>query len=395
MKSEFDYIVIGKGLVGSAVAKHLSYSSSNVAIIGPDEPQQNENSIVYASHYDQARVQRIIGKDEIWTKLNHAAANEYERIERESGIKFHGPVGSLYIYPYGEDQYLKEFPAYAKKYGIQYDTYQKEAFPYFNFPEKSMGIFEHAPSGFIEPRKIIPAQLKILEKNSGQVFRDTVIKLTFSDNRFTLETNSHQTLHSKKVIVSTGSFANHLNILPRKLKLRTKSEVVLLVKVDESTAQYLSSLPSLLYEIDEGETEGVYMIQPLKYPDGNYYLKIGCNSPHDKYFDSLEQIQEWFRTTNSESFAPPLLAILNKIFPSFTIGEYLTKKCIMSRTEHGRPYIGETITLGLFIAGGCHGHSAMASDGMGSVAAHLALNGSLPDGYPKDAFEIKYDDTLC
>ena len=34
----FDYIVIGKGLMGSAAARYLSQSGAKVGIIGPDEP---------------------------------------------------------------------------------------------------------------------------------------------------------------------------------------------------------------------------------------------------------------------------------------------------------------------------------------------------------------------
>ena len=73
----FDVIVIGKGLVGSAATKYLSASQKNVALIGPDEPADYNNAIVFASHYDQARVQRLIGKDEAWTKLNIDSAKQY------------------------------------------------------------------------------------------------------------------------------------------------------------------------------------------------------------------------------------------------------------------------------------------------------------------------------
>ena len=34
----YDYIVIGKGLMGAAAARHLSAMTSNVALVGPDEP---------------------------------------------------------------------------------------------------------------------------------------------------------------------------------------------------------------------------------------------------------------------------------------------------------------------------------------------------------------------
>lgn len=42
----FDIIVIGKGLVGSAVAKYLRCESVKVALIGPDEPGKLRNAEV-------------------------------------------------------------------------------------------------------------------------------------------------------------------------------------------------------------------------------------------------------------------------------------------------------------------------------------------------------------
>jgi len=66
----YDVIVVGKGLVGTATAKYVSMTHGSVAIVGPDEPVDYQKAIVFASHYDQARVQRVIGKDEVWTRLN-------------------------------------------------------------------------------------------------------------------------------------------------------------------------------------------------------------------------------------------------------------------------------------------------------------------------------------
>ncbi|MGY0036318.1 hypothetical protein [Pedobacter sp. NJ-S-72] len=95
--NEFDIIVIGKGLVGSAAAKYLSLTNKKIAIIGPDEPLNYNKSIVFASHYDQARVQRLIGKDKVWTNLNLESVKQYRSIQEQSGINFQDTVGCLYI----------------------------------------------------------------------------------------------------------------------------------------------------------------------------------------------------------------------------------------------------------------------------------------------------------
>lgn len=391
---DFDIIVIGKGLVGSAAAKHLSGSNKSVAIIGPDEPKENESALVYASHYDQARVQRIVGKDKVWTRLNVDSVSQYESIQKESGITFHDRVGCLYVNPYGQDDYLMNFAWQGQKYNVAYKHFEltkDKPFANLIFPEQSVGIIEASPSGYINPRLLIKAQLEIFKLQGGTVFSDTVIKLSVMENaRFLLETESGKTFSATQVLVATGSFINQFNLLPQRLNLKTKSEVVLLVKIEEDLLPKYNSLPSLLYEIDEDEVEGIYLIPPVKYPDGNFYLKIGANSPEDLFFDNLAQIQNWFRNGNAEKYAPALCKAIKKLLPSLNLEYMLTKKCVISRTATGRPYIGETSIKGLYLAGGCNGYSAMCSEAIGGVAASFMVHDKFPDNYPSDAFSIEY-----
>ena len=81
----FDCIVIGKGLIGSAAARYLSQSQNNVMVVGPDEYSDVNEAIVFSSHYDQGRVQRIIGTDPVWTLLNLQSSGQYDFLEKESG----------------------------------------------------------------------------------------------------------------------------------------------------------------------------------------------------------------------------------------------------------------------------------------------------------------------
>ncbi|MEO8763069.1 MAG: hypothetical protein ABI416_02230, partial [Ginsengibacter sp.] len=91
----FDCIVIGKGLIGAAAARYLS-QSREVAVIGPGEPADMEKAVVFSSHYDQSRIQRIIGTDPVWTLLNIQSAEQYPFLQKESNIKFHFDTVCLY-----------------------------------------------------------------------------------------------------------------------------------------------------------------------------------------------------------------------------------------------------------------------------------------------------------
>lgn len=391
----YDIIVIGKGLIGSAAAKYLSESNKTVAIIGPDEPAENDKPIVYASHYDQARVQRIIGKDEVWTRLNADSAKQYASMQEKTGIQFHDPVGCLYVNPKGKDSYLSNADSQAKKFDLKYKFYQnadeiKNDFNDYHFPDESQGIFEADPSGLINPRLLLKAQLKIFEQYNGSIIRETVSSLEKTTEHFKVNTFEGNQFIADNVLVTTGSFLNYLDILPKKLDLKTKGEVIILIKVNETEAKRLSRLPSLLYEIDNEEIEGVYLIKPVLYPDGNYYLKMGCNLPEDIYFDTLEEAQNWFRIIDNSRFAVRMKRAVLEIIPDLKVESYYTHNCIISRTSHGRPYIGETEEEGLFLAGGCNGYSAMCSDAIGGAASDFIVKKEINKSYLKNSFEIIY-----
>jgi glycine/D-amino acid oxidase-like deaminating enzyme len=393
MVHEFDITVIGKGLAGSATAKYLAAANQQVAIIGPDEPTNYSTAQVFASHYDQARVQRLIGVDDVWTKLNVDSTKQYSAIETATGINFHHGVGCLYVNPYGADSYLNKAPALAATYQLPYQMFTcastlKHQFADYHFPAASMGMLETAPAGFINPLKLIEAQLQIFKQHQGEVFTETIVHVEFVNNKFHAKSETGKTFVSNKIVVAAGSFTNYQHLISQQLAIKTKSEVVLLAQVNETEAIRLSTLPSLLYEINTPQYEGVYLIQPVKYPDGNYYLKLGCNMPEDIFFTDLQQIQHWFSNGDTTIFEQKLQQILHSIMPALMPIAYQTKKCIISRTATKRPYIGETKQKGLYIALGCNGYSAMCADAIGNIAAHVVQEQILPEGYSNEMFTI-------
>lgn len=391
----FDVIVIGKGLVGSAAAKYLSASQKNVALIGPDEPTNYNNAMVFASHYDQARVQRMIGKDEAWTKLNIDSARQYVSIQKQTGIDFHDPVGCLYVNPSGKDIYLENAMMITEQFQTNFESFYSgteinNKYPDFHFSETAHGLFESSPAGSINPRLLIKAQLKLLEENNGTVIRDTVVNIAHIGTEYLVETSEGSSYFAHRILLAAGSFINYFNLLPKKLSLVIKSEVVLLARLNETDAENLSNIPSLLYEIDNGEVEGIYLVRPLKYPDGEWWLKMGCNLPEDILFDDITQVQHWFRQGDSDQYIPRMKDALMSIMPRIKPVDFQTKRCIINRSVHGRPYIGESSEQGLFVASGCNGYSAMCSDAIGFVISYLMKEGIFPEGYRSADFEPVY-----
>lgn len=392
----YDSIVIGRGLIGSAAAKYLSQSQQNVALIGPDEESALKEGIVFSSHYDQSRIQRIIGKDETWTLLNQQSANEYDAIENATGIHFHSGVGCLYVNPYGSDAYLDNVSTQAKNFNQNYQPFSNSelihsSFPDFSFPATSTGIFEPSPSGHINPRLLIKAQLKMFKKNGGVIFNDTVNSVNRENGILKIETLDGKTYHSNKVLLSPGAFINFFNLLKKKLLLRLKSETAIWAKVSADTALRLSEMPALLYNINEPNIQEIYLVRPVEYPDGNFYLKMGANFPGDINFDNLRDIQDWFKNENEGENLKVAQDALMHLIPRLSIETCYEKKCIVAYTPHGKPYIGEADDK-IFVAAGGNGYSAMSSDALGKIASELLLKNNFPKEYFFENFSLVFAD---
>ncbi len=138
--------------------------------------------------------------------------------------------------------------------------------------------------------------------------------------------------------------------------------------------------------------EGIYATQPIKYPDGNYYLKLGANTPNDMCFTSeLVDIKNRFANGDSDANIPILKEHLLKIIPDLKIKNILSKRCILTRTKHPleNPYIGILKKDRSFLAVG-NGWSGGNSDGVGFIAATLAMNGIFPKSFFEKDFTPIY-----
>lgn len=391
----YETIIVGRGLIGSAAAKYISRSRKNVALIGPDETTVLEQGIVYASHYDRARIQRIAGKDPIETLLNLQSAEQHRELEKESNIQYYVADGCLLVSPDDTDDLLNNYKEVSKSFNIDYQIFDNVSkLNAFNadlhFPFSAKGIYEHAPSGHINPRQLVKAQSTVFEKNGGKIFNNTVGTISLEDGSIRITCTDKQVFYAKKVLLAPGAFVNFLQLLEKKLALKVKSETTIWVKVREQEAQRLSCLPPLLYKIKEPEIDDIYLIKPLRYPDGNYYLKMGANIPNDIYFNTLPDIQEWIRNGNKVDSRPILVKALKSLLPKISILEVHEKRCIVCYTKHNKPYIGQ-IGKGLFVAAGGNGYAAMSSDALGKIAASVLLENRFPTPFSAKDFEPVFE----
>lgn len=374
----FDYVVVGKGLIGSAAVRYLSETSAQVAIIGPDEPENwVTHQGVFSSHYDQGRITRVLDEDRVWARLAMRSIQQYRNIEQRSGVRFYYPTGGLQV---GQDghSFLENTAAVGRELDIDFQAYPTEAlrrlYPFLRFPEGFTGLLEKGGAGYINPRSLIEAQLKLARQQGATIIPKRVIELERRSGSVTLITASHQIVKAKKVLLATGAYANQLLDCP--LALMNKPRTILLAELSTAEVERLRKIPTLIYKhIPRLAIPSIYMLPPIQYPDGNYYLKIGGGYAHPMTtIDTPAELRGWFQAGGSQAEAEALKAVLSNLIVDLRVQAFHRKPCVTAYTPQGYPFIDTLADDQLYVAvGGC-GAAAKSSNELGRVAAMLVVN---------------------
>ena len=378
----FDVLVIGKGLMGSAAARYLQGFGANTAVLGPDEPQNPQtHDGVFASHYDQGRITRRLSKDVTWATLADRSIAQYRELETRSGIHFYEPTGGLYVGP--DDSGASSPHAYwqnaaniGQRFGVAYDELSADELaarlPKLHFPAGFAGILEHAPAGYINPRGLIAAQLAVFAARGGTILRETAVIVTHHLNHLTIQTKEGNQYQTRKLLIAAGGFSNCFDLLERPLPLRLKTETIILAEVDDAEAARLGNMPTVIYAIDTPDLRNIYLLPPIVYGDGRFYLKMGCDTrldqtlPHD-----VAAIRHWFIHGDSDAMLPAMRAALEDIIPGLRAQSWQTRRCLITYTPHGKPLIDAVVPGQVYVCTGGNGSSAKSSDAIGQLAASL------------------------
>ncbi|MCB8962204.1 MAG: FAD-binding oxidoreductase [Ardenticatenales bacterium] len=385
----YNYLVIGAGLMGSAAARHLAEQADGVAIIGPAEPVAwATHDGVFSSHYDQGRLASANGPDEIWNQLDQDSIANYQPLEAASGVHFYEPAGLITMVPVGQPEYAykNEIPGVKRYAGGELPADLPLRAP------AGLDVYvEGAPSGYINPRDMVRAQLQAAINAGATVIRQEVHSLKPGDGYLEIITNSGERLQARKVLLATGAFANCFDLLPRRLALRVKPESTILAEVTAAEAERLAHVPPMSIRYANREINDPYLVPPVLYPDGRYYLKMGCDTRSDVLFTSLEQMRDWFWRGNTDAHKIAMQTFLRDLFPGLEVLGWQTKPCIVCYTPSGKPFV-DAYDDRIFVLTGGNGTGAHPSDALGKLAADLMVTGNWNSSLDRDPFRLQFAD---
>ena len=292
----FDVAVVGSGgLIGSAAVKYLAAGGFSVVGVGASEPKDYaRDGVVFASHYDEARVARILDVNPVWAGLAAASLKRFADIQAQSGVVFHNPVGCLRV---GDAALIKAMADVGAPLGAEYELLDTaslaERFPFVDAAGQQ-GVIERGQAGTLAPRALVRAQHAIARRHGTQLIDDVVLRIDTHAGGCALHLKSGGCIEAARTLVAAGAFTNFHELLPRKLPFKAMPETVVLMRVPESAAA--QNTPALLlYRWLNECAPYLYATPPERYPDGHCYMKVGALNDGVE-MHTLEEAVAYFRS---------------------------------------------------------------------------------------------------
>ncbi|MDA0379443.1 MAG: hypothetical protein O2899_08115 [Bacteroidetes bacterium] len=130
--------------------------------------------------------------------------------------------------------------------------------------------------------------------------------------------------------------------------------------------------------------DSVYILPPVRYPDGRWYLKVGADHDRDQDVSTREAMHVYMSGQGSASTATALREVIFRLIPPLRDARTRSKPCLLTYSPTGYPMIDE-VDSGWFVAvAGC-GKSAKSSDQSGKLAADL-VSGRSWSGFDRNTF---------
>jgi sarcosine oxidase len=259
------------------------------------------------------------------------------------------------------------------------------SFPMARFAPGETILYQPA-AGYFSPRRYVELATQSARADDATILSATVRVLRLSAAGVEAELDDGCQLHAETAIVATGAFAAGSDLLPVPVALRAKSEVYAMAELDDQQAADLARMPCINRTIHHPQLSDLYVLPPIRYPDGRIYIKCGANTMIDHWLPEPAAVRAWYDNGADDGPLRALREVLTDLLPRVRVRAWNVRRCGDAYTAHRRPYIDILQPGRLIVALGGNGRGAQAADAVGQLTAGLALNSQWQSGLPPEAF---------
>ena len=372
--TRFDVAVVGGGMMGAPCARHLAEAGHRVALIAAPEPAvPAESHGPFGSHFDAARITRRVASDPDWSLAARRSIARYRDLEARSGLRIFHEVGALMAGPAGGPPagWTDDVLAIAATLDDPPETLNAAGAGDrlgLALPPGSRAVHERRDAGWIDPRALREAETRLAVAAGATLVAQAAAG---RDGTATILADGTR-IEAGHLVVATGPHAASDGLLPRVPAMNVWARTIAFARLSEAEGARLAAMPSVIF-VPEGWDHDLYVLPPVRYPDGRLYLKIGGQLDGPQIRDAAE-MRDWFHGPGDPEVGARLLDQLHRLVPGLAVEATLTGPCAVAWTETGHPYIapaGDGVTV---LCGG-NGAAAKSGDELGRIGALVAQGG--------------------
>lgn len=392
-------VVIGAGPIGAATARHLAEAGEKVILIGPPDPNGvADRAMPWSGWSDESRMNHSIDLPLPSAIMGHRSRSRYVDIQERSGISFETPHEALNVvaHPAGDpsveasDSHYNMDAIRANAFDTSFqivdvdESRLRELYPYLSFAPGTTGLLQ--PQGAIlNPRRFVAAQLALLAKAGGEHIHDRATAVQEELTGVRVNTVRSGEVHADTVVVAAGAYINLDGLVPRPLDFEIIGLTVALARVPADTKCF----PTLMYSdtISEAPFSGL-IVPPVRYPDGNYYIKVTGSVALDTMSNNRHEVESWLHDGGNVEAAQTIRPVLEQLYPGLSIEKVGSRPCLVTANHMTTPYIGHVSDHVLVATEGDHG--VTIADEAGRLAADFSRRGVWNDSLPEALFTPRF-----
>ncbi len=355
--------------MGASAAAYLAERGKDVALVAAGEGGAHGR---YSSHGDVSRVARKWSNDPVWAQLGRRSLSRFRDIESSTGVSFFTDVGSLLVV--AEDAAAQHRSLEQVLAGPDSDSFEhlscaqlRHRFSYLNVGDGSVGVLEPTAAGYFDPRAFVTAQIRRGQRRGLTHIEAPMEDLgTANGGGHLITLADGGSIHGQHVLLAVGAYSRFESWSPVAHDLTVFGRTIIHVEVEDGLRRSLRGMPSVRLH---GASHGYYMVPPMQYPDGRWYLKIG-GGPRTEVLASKTALQQWCAGEGDPAVAEMLLAKAQEVIPDLVAVDVRPQTCIITVPPGGHPYITRGDT-GIGVLTGGNGAGAKSGDELGRLAAAM------------------------